>query len=124
MQRDYQSAVNKQFVVNNSAVNPFKWLFLTALLLTLGFALTVQVAHYKFHPEDNVKLLMVELQEADADAESVSQFDDTPVVLNSAFDLQFDGNASYHHLSYSEFAPRLTFLYHIRPRSPPSLQTS
>lgn len=110
--------------IHRHVLNPLKWLFLTALLATLGFALTSQLPHHKAHADDGARLLIVEMQEFSADNEPPSQLDDISVILTTSTTLQFGGNSNPHHLFYSEFAPRLAFLYHIRPRSPPLVQIS
>lgn len=102
-------------------VNPIRLLFLAALLATLGFAFTVQLAHHKSYSDDSAQLVILELQEVSADAEQLPQLDDTSVILTTAPELQFSSNLNPHHLVFSEFSPRLAFLYHIRPRSPPLL---
>jgi len=107
-----------------SLANPIRLLFLTALIVTLGFTLSAQLSHHKSYADDTARLLVAELQEASADAEPIPQLDDISAILTSAQHLQFSGNLNPHHLFFSEFAPRLTFLYHIRPRSPPARQTS
>lgn len=104
--------------------NPIKLLFLTALMSALGFAFAAHLTHHKYYDDDSAKLIIVEFQEASADAEQLPQLDDTSVILTTAPQLQFGNNLNPHHLVFSEFAPRLAFLYHIRPRSPPLLQTS
>ncbi len=110
--------------LQKSLANPIKWLFLTALIATLGFALISQLPQHKSYSDDAARLLVAEVQEASADAEPMPQLDDTSAILTSVTQLQFSGNLNPHHLYYSEFAPRLAFLYHIRPRSPPPLQIS
>lgn len=105
-------------------VNPLKLLFLTVLMSTLGFAFAAQLAHHKSYDEDTSKLVILEFQEASADAEELPQLDDTSAILTYAPLLQFSSNLNPHHLVFSEFVTRLAFLYHIRPRSPPLLQTS
>ncbi len=104
--------------------NPIKWLSFTALVATLGFALTFQLAQDVSYSEDDTKILVIEVEEASAEAEQLPQLDDTYELPSTNRQLQFSGNLNPHHLFYSEFAPRLAFLYDIRPRSPPELQTS
>lgn len=104
--------------------NPIKWLPLTALVVTLGFALTFQLAQDASYSEDDTKILVIEAEEASTEVEQLPQLDDINGIPSTNRQLQFSGNLNPHHLFYSEFAPRLAFLYHIRPRSPPALQTS
>lgn len=99
--------------------NPIKWLFLTALVATLGFALTSQLPQHTSYSDDATRLIVTEFQEISSEAEPLTHLDDTSVIPPSFKQLQFSGNLNPHHLFYSEFAPRLAFLYHIRPRSPP-----
>lgn len=104
--------------------NPGKWLFLVALIATLGFALTSQLPQHSSFSDDATSLLVTEAQEASAEAEPLPQLDEISTIPTTTKQLQFSGNLNPHHLFYSEFASRLAFLYHIRPRSPPPLQTS
>lgn len=104
--------------------NPVKWLFLTALIATLGFTLTSLLPHHTSYSDDAARLLVAEMQEANVDAEPQPQSDDISGILIATKQLQFGGNLNPHHLFFSEFSPRLAFLYHIRPRSPPQSQIS
>lgn len=104
--------------------NPLKLLFLSALVAAFGFAFAAQLSHHKSYDNDTPKLVILEFQEVSADAEQTPHLDDTSAILTTAPLLQFSSNLNPHHLVFSEFATRLAFLYHIRPRSPPLLQTS
>lgn len=102
--------------------NLIKWLCLTALLAMLGFALSSPLAQHEFYSDEASTILVIEVEEASADAEP--QLDGSSEIQLFKRQLQFSANLNPHHLFYSEFAPRLAFLYHMRPRSPPVLQTS
>ena len=104
--------------------NPIRWLFLTALVVMLGFALISQLTQHVFNSDDASKILVIEAEEASTDAEELPQLDETSEILTTNKQLQFSANLNPHHLFYSEFASRLAFLYNIRPRSPPVLHTS
>jgi len=104
--------------------NPIKLLFLTALVATLGFTLSSQLPQQVPYSDDATRLIVSELQEANSDSEQLPQLDDVTGILVATRQLQFGGNLNPHHLFFSEFAPRLAFLYHIRPRSPPQSQIS
>jgi len=104
--------------------NPVKLLFLTVLVATLGFTLSSQLPQHTYYSDDAARLLVTELQETSSDAEQLPQLDDANGILAATRRLQFGGNLNPHHLFFSEFASRLAFLYHIRPRSPPQFQIS
>ncbi|MEK9825022.1 MAG: hypothetical protein VW395_01810 [Methylotenera sp.] len=66
-----------------SLANPIRWLFLAALVATLGFAFSAQLSHHKSYSDDTARLIIAEVQEASADTEPVSQLDDTSAILSS-----------------------------------------
>ena len=98
---------------------PIRWLFLAALIATLGFAFSAQLSQNKSYADDTARLIIAEVQEIGADTDPVSHLDDTNIILSYAPQLQFSSNLNPHHLFYSEFSPSLALLHPIRPRSPP-----
>ena len=104
----------------NSVSLQIRLLFLTVLFAVAGLAL---VSHYSdnfSYTEDTVRVRVVSGQD-NADPEPVLEnqhaFDALIIslllILASAVVITFDRSKNT--------APRLTFLYHIRPRSPPLL---
>jgi capsular polysaccharide biosynthesis protein len=101
--------------------NPIKWIFLTTIVVALGFVFSSQLVLNESYSDDASKALVNTVEEASEEAEQLKQLDFTSYLLNSYKQLQFSGNLNPHHLFFSEFASRLAFLYRIRPRSPPSI---
>lgn len=99
--------------------NPIRWLFLTTLVVALGFVFSFHFVQYESYSNEATSTHVNTVAEAGEDAEQLKQLDFTCYFLNASKLLQFSANLNPHHLFYSEFAPRLAFLYHIRPRSPP-----
>lgn len=98
---------------------PIEWLFLTVLLASVGLALSFQLDQHVSYSDDTTRILVIEMEEASADAEQLPQLDATRETLFASIPLQFSSNLNPHHLFFSDSASRLAFLYHIRPRSPP-----
>jgi len=99
--------------------DPVKWLFLTALIATLGFTLNSLFPQHTSYSDDAIRLLVTEMQKVNSDGESQPQSDDISGILIVTKQFQFGSNLNPHHLFFSEFSPRIAFLHHIRPRSPP-----
>lgn len=99
--------------------NPIKWILLTTLVVALGFVFGCQFVQHDSYSDEVTQAHVNTVEEASEDAEQLKQLDFTSDLHTCNKQLQFSGNLNPHHLYFSEFASRLAFLYHIRPRSPP-----
>lgn len=107
---------------HKSLKNPIKWFFLTTLVVALGFVFSSQFAQNDSYSDEATQAHVNTVEEASEEVEQLKQLDFATYLISSYQQLQFSANLNPHHLFFSEFASRLVFLYHIRPRSPPYLK--
>ncbi len=101
------------------AASQIRMLFLTMLVAVIGFAFLAQLSDSYSYSDDSARVRVAEVQEFLHDAEPPPQYDSSTDFLAASF-LFFCVNIGLTSvLLCNKFTPRLTFLYHIRPRSPP-----
>lgn len=94
-------------------------LVLTMLIAVTGFAFVSQSSDGASHGNDTASVLVVEMQELLTDAELLLD-GDAPSFLSASFLFAYVAQVFICALNPSKVTPRLTFLYHTQPRSPPS----
>jgi hypothetical protein len=102
----------------NSVAFRVRLLSLTALIAVLGFVFLAQFSDSSAYNDDTPRLRIAEMQEFAGDAEPPSQ--EPPhdgLITNVKFVLAHIVLLCV--VVFSKVFPRLTFLYHVRPRSPP-----
>ncbi|PPC95251.1 MAG: hypothetical protein CTY33_00405 [Methylotenera sp.] len=104
---------------HNSAILQIKMAFITALVAVIGFAFISPFFDSTPISDSTPQVLVFEVQESWGDSEPVlpdtylgTFLTDLMLVFTGIFII------SLHYRK--EVVPRLTFLYHIRPRSPPA----
>ena len=102
-----------------SFINHIKLYFLIAFLVSSSFVFVSQVINSYQNDENTAQALLNEVQETLSDSESIvpdtdltNFFKSLAVVLLSTLVLIL--------YRFKEIKPRLTFLFHIQPRSPPT----
>ena len=104
---------------SNSVASQIRLLFLTMLMAMLGFAFISQLSPSYSHNDDTTRIRAIETQEFLHDAELTLQYDFPPDFLASSFLFVCIGKFLTSAIFRSKITPRLTFLYHVSPRSPP-----
>lgn len=104
---------------DNSPVVLLKVFFITALMAVMGFTYISPFFEATPHADSTPKVLVYEVQESLGDAESITP-DTNLGAFFTNFMLVFASILLVTLHSRKEVATRLTFLYHIRPRSPPT----
>lgn len=104
--------------IQNPAASQMKLLFITVLMLVIGLAFVTPFFDKTPYSSDTPQVLIAEIQESSGDSESIVP-DPNLAALFKGMTLVFTSIflGSLH--SPHQLTPRLTFLYHIRPRSPP-----
>ena len=103
----------------NSVAFRIRLLSLTVLIAVLGFVFLAQLSDTSTYSDDTPRLRIAEVQEFAGDAEPSLQDDLPQDGLPSSFEFTFASVVLLCFTSFSKVFPRLTFLYHVRPRSPP-----
>ena len=103
----------------NSVNLQIRLLFLTVLFAVAGFALISPYADNSSYTEDSARVRFVLGQELEADSEPPIENPHSSDALISSFILILANAFTIIFLRSKSITPRLTFLYQIRPRSPP-----
>ena len=104
---------------SQAALIQIKLLFITALMAVMGFAFVSPYFDKTPYSDVTPQVLVHEAQESFGDSDSTVP--DTPLdSLATGLTLIFASLYLVTRLYSQEVLPRLTFLYHIRPRSPPA----
>lgn len=88
------------------------------LIAVTGFAFVSQLSDSVSYSDDRPSALVIEMQEFLNDVEPLLD-DDSPSFLSASFLIVYVVTTFVSALKRSNVTPRLTFLYHIQPRSPP-----
>jgi hypothetical protein len=103
----------------NSVAFRIRLLSLTVLIAVLGFVFLAQFSDSSSYNDDAPRLRVAEIQSATGDSEPPPQDRPPRDIMLSSIVFIF---ASVFFISFvflNEVFPRLTFLSHVRPRSPP-----
>lgn len=103
----------------NSVAFRIRLLSLTVLIAVLGFMFLAQYSDSSSYNDDAPRLRVAEIQSPTGDSEPPPQDGPPRDMMLSSIVFIF---ASVYFISFAflnEALPRLTFLYHVRPRSPP-----
>ena len=102
-----------------SFINYIKLYFFLAFLISSPFVFVSQVVNDYQNDENTAQVLFAEVQETLIDSESNEQGTDLTNFFKSLAVslLNTPGSILYR---FKEIKPRLTFLFHIQPRSPPT----
>ena len=100
-----------------------KLLFATMLIAVLGFALFLNASDNSYSNDTSSRVVVFEMQEFFDDVEPPLLQNDSLSSFTVSLSIALTAIISILASSRSKIIPRLTFLYHIQPRSPP-LQTS
>ena len=103
----------------NSVVFQIRALLLTALIALAGFAFVTQLSDSSSYSDDTPRLRVIEVQEFLNDIEPPPHHDASPNFFVASFLFIFAATQLTSVLHRKKVIPRLTFLYHIQPRSPP-----
>ncbi|WP_081880934.1 hypothetical protein [Methylotenera sp. L2L1] len=103
----------------NSVAFRIRLLFLTALISMLGFVFLAQLSDSSSYNDDTPRLRIAEIQEVTGDTEPPPQDGPPRDDLLSSIVFICTGFVVLALIVVSEVFPRLTFLSHVRPRSPP-----
>jgi hypothetical protein len=104
---------------DQSALVQIKLLFITALMAVMGFAFVSPFYDSTPYNDSTPQVMVTEVQESWGDSESVLPDTNLGVFFTDLM-LVFSGIFLSKLYYRKEVSPRLTFLYHIRPRSPPA----
>lgn len=102
----------------NTVALKIRLLLLTTLITVVGFAFVSQFSDSASYGDDTPRLRVIELQEFLNDAEPLLN-GDSPSFLASSLLFVCVAQVFISVLNRSKVTPRLTFFYHIQPRSPP-----
>ncbi len=105
---------------SNSVALRIRLLLLTMLIAVVGFAFVYQFSDGKTYGDDTPSVRVIEMQEFLNDSDSLLPYSDTPDFLATSFLFVCVAQVLSSILNRSVVTPRLTFLYHIQPRSPPA----
>ncbi len=103
----------------NSIAFRIRLLSITALIAMLGFVFLAQFSDNSTYSDDTPRFRVAEVQEFTGDVEPSLQDDPPHDGLPSSFGFIFASVVFFCLVSFSKVFPRLTFLFHVRPRSPP-----
>jgi hypothetical protein len=103
----------------NSVASRIRLLSLTALIAVLGFVFFTQFSDSSVYNDDTPRLRIAEMQEFTGDTEPPSQDEPPHDGLLTSVAFIFANTVVLCIVIFSKVFPRLTFLYHVRPRSPP-----
>ena len=107
----------------NSTKLQIKLLFATMLIAVLSFAFFLNASDNSYSNDTSSRVVVFEMQEFFDDVEPPLLQNDSLSSLTVSFSIALTAIISILASARSKIIPRLTFLYHIQPRSPP-LQTS
>ncbi len=105
----------------NSVSLQIRLLFLTVLLAVAGFALVSHYSDTSSYTEDTNRVRFVSGQEFNGDSEPPIENQHSTDALILSLLLILANVFAVTFVCSKSITPRLTFLYHIRPRSPPFL---
>lgn len=103
----------------NSVTLQIRLLFLTVLLAVAGLALVSQFADTSSYTDDTARVRIVSAQEFNGDAEPPIDNQTPSDALVFSLLLVFANIYVVAFIRAKKITPRLTYLHHIRPRSPP-----
>ncbi len=89
------------------------------LIAVVGFAFVFQFSNSTTYGDDTPSVRVIEMQEFLNDSDSLPPHSDSPDFLATSFLFVCVAQILSSVLNRSIVTPRLTFLYHIQPRSPP-----
>ena len=102
-----------------SFTNYIKLYFLIVFLISSSFVFVSQVINDYQNDENTAQVLLTEVQETLSDSESIEQDADLTNFFKSLAVVLLTTRVSILY-RFKEIKPRLTFLFHIQPRSPPT----
>lgn len=102
-----------------SFTNHIKLYFLIVFLISSSFVFVSQVINDYQNDENTAQVLLTEVQETLSDSESIEQDTDLTNFFKSLAVVLLTTLVSILY-RFKEIKPRLTFLFHIQPRSPPT----
>lgn len=102
----------------NSVALQIRLLLLTMLIAVVGFAFVSQFSDNSSYSDDTPRVRVIEMQEFLNDSEPLLN-GDLPDFLVASFLFVCVAQTLATFLNRGTATPRLTFLYHIQPRSPP-----
>lgn len=103
----------------NSVAFRIRLLSLTALIAVLGFVFLAQFSDISTYNDDTPRLRIAEMQEFTGDTEPPPHDGPPHAALLTSIEFIFANIVVLCIVIFSKVFPRLTFLYHVRPRSPP-----
>lgn len=103
----------------NSVTLQIRLLILTALISVLGFAVFSQYADETSYSDDTARVRVAEVQELTGDAEPPQYHEYTPAAILTGILILCVKTFITLVLYRNKRIARHSFLYHIRPRSPP-----